>query len=93
MVYLQLTLRIADVNRDAVAGVYGMCKAPFLDTVAGARSKELLMRDEDVQVLHGFESKEDAHAYLQSRFFTVGIVPSLKPLLAGDPSVRIYEVI
>ena len=90
--YLQITLKIADANRPAAAGVYQKYKAPFLDTIAGAKSKELLVRDEDVQVLHGFDSRENASAYLQSELFTADVVVSLQPLLDAAPDVRIYQV-
>jgi hypothetical protein len=53
MVYLQITLKIAPANRPAAAGVYQRYKTPFLNTIAGAKSKELLVRDDDAQVLHG----------------------------------------
>lgn len=92
MVYLQITLKIADANRAVAAGIYQKYKAPFLNTVTGAKSKELLVRDEDVQVLHGFDSKENATAYLQSELFTGDVVGSLKPLLDAAPDVRIYQV-
>lgn len=92
MVYLQITLNIAVANRAAAAGIYSKFKQPFLDTVAGARSKQLLVRDEDVQVLHAFDSKEHAMAYLQSEVFQADVVGGLKPLLAAAPDVRIYEV-
>ncbi len=92
MVYLQITLKITEENRAAAAGVYQQYKAPFLDSIAGARSKELLVRDEDVQVLHGFDTKEHASAYLQSDMFTADVVAGLKPLLDADPDVRIYQV-
>ncbi|KVR89640.1 hypothetical protein [Burkholderia vietnamiensis] len=92
MVYLQITLKIADANRAAAAGVYQKYKAPFLSTVGGAQSKELLVRNEDVQVLHGFDTKENAQAYLQSELFTSDVVAGLKPLLDADPDVRIYQV-
>ena len=92
MVYLQITLKIADANRTATAGIYQKYKAPFLDTISGAKSKELLVRDEDVQVLHGFDSKENANAYLQSELFTADVVGGLKPLLDAAPDVRIYQV-
>jgi len=92
MVYLQITLDIAPNNRAAAAGVYQKYKAPFLDTIAGAKSKELLVRDEDVQVLHGFDTKEHANAYLQSALFTADVVGALKPLLAAPPDVRVYQV-
>lgn len=92
MVYLQITLRITDANRAAAAGVYQKYKAPFLDTIKGAKSKELLVRDEDVQVLHGFDSQENATAYLQSDLFTADVVTGLKPLLDAAPDVRVYQV-
>jgi hypothetical protein len=92
MVYLQITLKIANANRPAAAGVYQKYKAPFLDTIAGAKSKELLVRDEDVQVLHGFDTKENANAYLQSKLFTDDVVGALKSLLDAAPDVRIYQV-
>ncbi|MFT3963290.1 hypothetical protein [Propionivibrio sp.] len=92
MVYLQITLKIANVNRAAAADIYRKYKAPFLTTIAGAKSKELLVRDEDVQVLHGFDSKENANAYLQSELFTADVVAGLEPLLDAAPEVRIYQV-
>ncbi|MCD8455802.1 hypothetical protein LPH50_07525 [Xylella taiwanensis] len=77
MVYLQITLKIANANRAAAAGVYQKYKAPFLDTIKGAQSKELLVRDEDVQVQHGFDTVENANAYLQSDLFTTDVVGGL----------------
>ena len=91
MVYLQITLKIAPANRPAAAGVYQRYKAPFLTTIAGAKSKELLVRDEDVEVLHGFDSAEQANAYLTCRLFTADVVGALKPLLDAEPDVRIYQ--
>jgi len=91
MVYLQITLKIAPANRPAAAGVYQRYKAPFLTTIPGAKSKELLVRDEDVEVLHGFDSSEQANAYLTSRLFTSDVVGALKPLLDAEPEVRIYQ--
>ena len=92
MVYLQITLKVANANRAAAAGVYERYKAPFLNTIAGAKSKELLVRDEDVQVLHGFDSAANANAYLQSELFTADVVGGLKPLLDAAPDGRIYQV-
>lgn len=92
MVYLQITLKIADGNRAAAAAVYQKYKAPFLNTIVGAKSKELLGREEDVQVLHGFDSLENAGAYLKSDLFTADVVGGLKPLLDAAPDVRIYQV-
>jgi len=90
MVYLQITLKLADANRAAAAGVYQKYKAPFLDTVGGAKSKELLVRDEDVQVLHGFDSEAHAKSYLESELFTADVVGGLRPPLDAAPDVRIY---
>ncbi len=91
MVYLQITLKIADAHRAAAAGIYQQYKAPFLHTVAGAQSKQLLVRDEDVQVLHGFDSLAHAQAYLQGELFNADVVSALKPLLAAAPEVRVYQ--
>lgn len=50
------------------------------------------MRADDVQVLHGFESIQDAEAYLSSELFTNDVVVALKPFLKDNPDVRIYAV-
>ena len=91
MAYLEITLQINDDTRAAAAGVYRKYKQPFLSQIAGAKSKELLIRQDDVQVLHGFESAEDAKAYLDSAMFNDDVVVGLKPLLAAAPEIRIYE--
>ena len=91
MTYLQITLKIAPSKRPAAAGVYQQYKPPFLETIAGARSKELLVRDEDVQVLHGFETAQQASAYLRSGLFTADVVGALTPLLDAPPEIRIYQ--
>jgi len=92
MIYLQITLKISVANRAAAAGIYQKYKAPFLDSIAGAQSKQLLVREEDVQVLHGFDTIENANAYLQSALFTTDVVGGLQPLLDAAPDVRIYQV-
>ena len=89
--YLQITLKVADKNREAAAGVYTKYKEPFLNTIPGAQSKSLLVRQEDVQVLHGFSSMEAAESYLTSDMFSNDIVGELGPLLDADPEIRIYE--
>jgi hypothetical protein len=90
--YLAITLKINDADRANAAGVYTKYKAPFLDFINGALSKELLVRQEDVQVLHLFESIADAQAYLNSELFTNDVVVALKPYLKDNPDVRIYSV-
>ncbi len=62
--YLQIALYVKNTG----AGFYARYKEPFLKTIAGAKSKELLVRDEDVQVLHGFGSVGRANAYLKPNF-------------------------
>ncbi|TDG05796.1 hypothetical protein E1N52_22995 [Paraburkholderia guartelaensis] len=93
MAYLQITLKIAASKRAAAAGVYRQYKTPFLETIAGAKSKELLVREADVQVLHGFDSVEHAQAYLESALFTTDVVGALGPLLDDVPEVRVYEAV
>lgn len=65
--YLEITMVIPESNRPAAAGVYTEYREPFLNQIKGAVSKNLLLRDEDVQVLHGFDSAENAEAYLRQR--------------------------
>lgn len=48
--YLQITMKIKNENRGAAAKVYTDYRKPFLDTIEGALTKDLLIRDEDVQV-------------------------------------------
>lgn len=91
MVHLQITLQIDPAKRPIAARVYQRYKAPFLNTVAGAKSKELLVRDQDVQVLHGFDTAEHAAAYLKSALFTADVVGALEPLLDAAPDIRIYQ--
>ena len=88
--YLEITLKIEPANRAAAAAVYSKYKQPFLDTIPGALSKQLLVRDEDDVVLHGFDTTEHASAYLTSSLFTGDVVGGLKPLLAASPDVKIY---
>ena len=91
MVYLQISLDVAPKDRPAAAAIYTRFKAPFLAQANGAKSKELLVRDEDVQVLHGFDSRAAAESYLKSRLFGNDVVGELKPYLMADPEIRIYE--
>ncbi len=89
--YLEITLLVTQENRPKAGGVYAKYRQHFLDTIPGALSKELLIRSEDVQVLHGFRSKVEAENYLGSALFKNDVVTALAPYLAGAPEVRIYE--
>lgn len=90
--YLQVTMNIDPSDRAAGARIFSDYKQEFLDTVPGATSKELLVRDDDVQVLHGFETAEQASAYLSSELFTTKVVPGLTPLFKAEPDIRVYTV-
>lgn len=90
--YLQITMKISEANRPAAAKVYTTYREPFLKNIPGALTKDLLVRDEDVQVLHGFAGVEEAQAYLQSELFQKDVFTGLQPLWDADPDVRIYTV-
>ncbi|GJH39998.1 hypothetical protein RCZ04_05480 [Capnocytophaga sp. HP1101] len=90
--FLQITMYVNNANRPAAAGVYNKYKAPFLKDIKGALSKDLLVRDEDVQVLHGFDSVENAKAYLSTELFNNDVVKELAPLFDKAPEVKIYAV-
>lgn len=92
MAYLEITLNVSTNNRPAAAKVYNDYKEAFLKQVKGARSKELLVREEDVQVLHGFESIADAQAYIKSALFMQDVGKALAPYLETHPEIRIYDV-
>jgi hypothetical protein len=90
--YLEITLKVDPPDRAAAGAIYAKYKKPFLTKTPGAKSKELLIRDDDVQVLHGFATQKQAEAYLSSDLFTKDVVVGLKPLLKAAPEVRIYAV-
>lgn len=60
-----ISMKIDHTNRPAAAKIYTDYWNPFLRAIPGALTKNLLIRDADVQVLHGFDSVEHAEAYLQ----------------------------
>ncbi|MCD8040768.1 MAG: hypothetical protein LUF82_04550 [Clostridia bacterium] len=90
--YLEITMKIDEANRPAAAKVYSDYRGPFLAEIKGALTKDLLIREEDVQVLHGFDSAENAAAYLESEMFKNDVFVGLKPLWSADPCVKIYTV-
>lgn len=90
--YLAITMKVPSENRATAAGVYNKYRQPFLQTIPGALTKQLLVRDQDVQVLHGFDSVDHAKAYLKSDLFTNKVFPGLKPTWTADPDLRIYQV-
>lgn len=90
--YLEITMIIDNANRPAAAKVYNDYKQPFLAKIEGAISKDLLVHEEDVQVLHGFNSLENAQAYIQSEMFKEDVFVGLKDLWQQEPKVKIYCV-
>lgn len=90
--YLAITLTIDGIDRAGATAVYSLYKEPFLQTIKGALSKELLTHIGDVQVLHGFDSVENAQEYLMSHLFNKDVLSSLKPYLKGEPDIKIYSV-
>ena len=91
--FLEITMKVNESDRSAAAGVYTKYRQPFLDTIAGAVSKQLLVREDDVQVLHGFSSVAEAEGYLKSDLFNQDVVVELKPLFQAAPEIRIYDVV
>ena len=89
--FLEITMKVDGANRPKAGAVYAKYKPPFLETIPGAESKDLLLRDEDVQVLHSFDSRAAAESYLTSPLFANDVVCELKPLLMAAPEIRIYE--
>ena len=89
--YLEITMKVSGANRPKAGAVYAKYRSPFLETVAGAESKDLLLRDEDVQVLHSFDSRAAAESYLKSKLFADDVVSELAPFLMAAPEIRIYE--
>lgn len=90
--YLQITMKINESDRQSAAKVYFDYREPFLNTIEGALTKSLLVRDEDVQVLHGFDSKEHAEAYLESEMFKNDVAKGLSPYFQAAPEIRIFTV-
>jgi hypothetical protein len=88
---LEITMKVSGADRPKAGAIYAKYKPPFLATVPGAESKELLLRDEDVQVLHEFDSRASAESYLGSKLFGNDVVSELKPYLMAAPDIRIYE--
>ncbi len=91
--YLQITMKIKESDRQSAAKIYFDYREPFLSTIKGALSKSLLVRDEDVQVLHGFDSKEHAAAYLESEMFKNDVAKGLSPYFQAAPEIRIFDVV
>ena len=91
--FLEITMNIKEENKAAAANVYTTYKNPFLSQIKGALTKDLLIRSEDIQVLHGFTDVASANEYLKSELFQNDVFIGLKDLWSSDPEVKIYEVV
>lgn len=91
--YLEITMWIKEENRTSAAKVYTDYRTPFLNKIKGAVSKNLLVREDDIQVLHGFDSVENAKAYLESDLFKNDVAAGLSPLFEKEPCIKIFEVV
>ncbi|WP_288205633.1 hypothetical protein [uncultured Parabacteroides sp.] len=91
--FLEITMYVNESDRAAAAAVYTKYRQPFLEDISGAVSKQLLVRKDDVQVLHGFTSVAEAEGYLTSDLFNQDVVVELKPYFQAAPDVRIYSVV
>jgi len=91
--FLEITAKVDTGDRPLAAAVYKKYKQPFLSKIAGAVSKQLLIRKEDVQVLHKFTTVEQAQAYLSSDLFSADVVRELGPLLKSEPEIRVYSIL
>jgi hypothetical protein len=89
--YLEITMKINSENRATAAKIYSDYRTPFLNSIPGALTKDLLIRDEDVQVLHGFDSADHAKSYLDSELFKNDVFVALSPLWDDAPDVKIYS--
>ncbi|OJZ05771.1 hypothetical protein [Sphingobacterium sp. 40-24] len=91
--YLDISLTIEGLDRAGITAVFNLYKEPFLTTVKGALCNELWVHIEDVRILHGFNSLEEAQGYLVSKLFNTDFMTSLKPYIIGNPNIKIYQVI
>ncbi|CAM3665002.1 hypothetical protein [Sphingobacterium prati] len=91
--YLQITLKINSANRGVASGMYDKFQEPFLDQIKGATSIELLVGDEYIQLLHDFDTADDAQAFLSTELYNNDMLATLKSLVVDTPDVRIYTVV
>ena len=90
--FLQITLVVPTPKREeAITKVFLPGRQRFLDRIPGAVTMDLLVREEDLQVLHGFDTMENASAYLKS---PIGkeILGQLAEISDGKPSIAVYNV-
>lgn len=64
-----------------------------MDTIASAVSNQLLVREDDVQVLHVFAYVAEVEGYLKSDLFNQDVVVELKLFFQAAPGIRICSVV
>lgn len=89
MADLEIRLGLDPQDRAADA-VNQKFEVPFLQEIAGAKSKELRVRHGDARVLRRFPGKQLTETYLESAYFIEGVATALEPLLQAEPEFRIY---
>lgn len=77
--YLEIAMVIDSENPPATAKVYTDYCQPLLDKIEGVFTKKFLICDEDAQVLYGFNSIENAKAYLENDIFMTKVSAGLQP--------------
>lgn len=90
--YLQITLKINTADKGAVSGVYNKFRTLFLEQIQGAISIELLIGDEYIQLLHSFDTAEEAQDFLSTELYNNDVLVAVKPFIVNTPEVRIYVV-
>jgi hypothetical protein len=90
--HLLITVKISESRREEMIDqVYEPNRTRFLERISGAISKNLLLRREDIAVLHGFDTVESAEAYLQSDLYNQ-VVQLLAEYQEENPTVALYSV-
>ena len=90
--YLQIVLKANSSSRGELTNTYNKLRDLFPEQIKGAKTQELLLSDEEVQLLYGFDTFEDAEAFLSTELYNNIILPALKPLISNNPEIKIYNV-
>ncbi|WP_312743435.1 hypothetical protein [Sphingobacterium multivorum] len=90
--YLQIVLKMNSSNRGELTSTYNKFKDLFREQIKGAKTQELLFSDEDIQLLYGFDTYEDAEAFLSTELYNNIILVALKPLISNNPEIKICHV-
>ena len=90
--YLQIVLKVNLADRGELTNTYNKFKNSFLEQIKGATTHELLIGDEEVQLLYGFDNLEDAEAFLSTELYNNVVLVALKPLIFDNPKIRVFNV-